>query len=251
MKKFRIYDQRNKGELLPHFDLVYRDLDDASGNVYGLRLSFCSLARLTLAKLDVDDDHVRATLALYGPYVALSVEPPVRVMRKLRALLRIPGYEPRTLGVHFHDLAVWWDVWANSHHWTSDTPRWRDGSWHPLNTFFGRENYESTLVEKADVIVPMPEKGYAGTVEIRRDTWKRPRSPFTRVVHRAHVEMKEPIPVPGKGENSWDCGEDAIHGITTPAKSIVEGIVAIMNSAKRDREKRAGKNWKPEERAAS
>lgn len=94
--------------------------------------------------------------------------------------------------------------------------------------------------------VKMPERGYACTGRIARDSWRRPRW-FRRTVVRAHVKMNtgEQIPIPGKGENSWDCGEDANYSQTFPAKTIEEALAHVAADAMRTREKRGGPNWRP------
>lgn len=180
-----------------------------------------------------------------GASAHLTLESPM-LRRRLGDLLRLSRYDDRELSLRFFDKAVWWKVWSDSHGWTSDTPRWRDGSWHPLDTIFGKTTYVTELVERADMLVPMPEKSYRGHVEIRRDSWRRPRWPFARVVYRAHIDMTDPVPVPGKGENSWDLGQDAIYGMTVPARTVADAIAAVVKSAMRDRIRRAGQNWVPE-----
>ena len=56
----------------------------------------------------------------------------------------------------------------------------------------------------------MPEGKYPAHVKRERRTWKRPRW-FTPLVRGYwDVDVESGIPVPGKGENSWDCDDDAI-----------------------------------------
>jgi len=106
------------------------------------------------------------------------------LMSFLGERLELPKYESLITSIRFFDKAVWWSVWNNDDQWSKETPRWKYGSWHPLDTFLGRRQFSSKLIEQADVVVPMPEKGYSGYVEIRRDVWKRPRWPFPTVISR-------------------------------------------------------------------
>lgn len=156
----------------------------------------------------------------------------------------------RRLALEVHDWAVWWQLWVDDSGWTASRPRWRDGSLHFLDLLLGREAHASKVLDARDIVVCMPEGQYTGHCELRADTWSRPRWQTRRVV-RAHVDMRDPIPVPGKGENAWDCGEDAIHGITVPAETFADAIASVTMSALRDRERHGGIGWTPERREAA
>lgn len=87
-----------------------------------------------------------------------------------------------------------------------------------------------------------PEKIYKLTVDLKVDTWKYSRWPFwplTRTLARADVKVIDPkgIPVPGKGENSWDCGDDATYGIHGCAGSVHEAVEMLRSSVLRSRRK--------------
>lgn len=60
----------------------------------------------------------------------------------------------REVSVRVHDWGVHWRAWADPHHWSSSTPRWRDGSWYPFG-FPGRK-VSSEVVEEREVDVPFP-----------------------------------------------------------------------------------------------
>jgi len=144
------------------------------------------------------------------------------------------------------DGAIWWQLFADDRGWTCDRPRWRDGNWKPADTFLGKTKYTRLVVEDAkEVLVPMPERAYAGTVLLTEDTWKRPRW-FAKTKLFATVEMTEPVPIPGKGENSYDCGEDAIHSASVSARTVEDAIVEVVRSALRTRKRHGGTNWLPE-----
>lgn len=53
--------------------------------------------------------------------------------------------------------------------------------------------------------------------------------------------MQQGIPFPGKGENSWDCGDDAYYGF---GGATIESAVADIIA---DTLKRRGNNWRPSE----
>ena len=95
----------------------------------------------------------------------------------------------------------------------------------------GRSKYSERDIETVRVNVPMPEGDYPATVQLDQAVWKRPRWPFAQKIHRADIELDKPIPIPGKGENSWDLDEDAIFSLTTPAKTPQEAVDALVRSA--------------------
>lgn len=129
-------------------------------------------------------------------------------------------------------------------------PGWRlrvpgPGRW--ARWVLGPEVASRTVVSKRRVLVPMPEGLYPGVVRIERvPVWKRPRWPGKRVRVWSWIRMEVPVPVPGKGENSWDQGDDAI-GATGGGKATVESAVAaVVESALRIRSAYGGEGWVPE-----
>jgi hypothetical protein len=62
---------------------------------------------------------------------------------------------------------------------------------------------------------------------------------------RAKITPDTPIPFPGKGENSWDCGEDATHSMTCNATNEQEAVAKLVASVLNDRYRHGGKNWRP------
>lgn len=118
-------------------------------------------------------------------------------------------------------------------------PRLRDRA-------LGKLEHSEDELRVVETVIPMPEGNYPATVRLTRAMWRRRRWPLSRrVVLRGHVEMKVPIPVPGKGENSWDIDDDAHYGVTCPARSVSEAVSAVAQGALRDRERYAGPNWRP------
>ena len=141
----------------------------------------------------------------------------------------------------------WWrdDVGQD---WNSKDTFWnrKEFDFNPANFFLGHDKHSSRDIKRVPVVVSMPERNYEGTVRIFESTWKRPRWPFARRMIRTELEMKEGIPHPGKGENSWDCGEDCTYGMTAPCKTEYEAIAQMVESVMRDRRRYGGSvNWEP------
>jgi hypothetical protein len=169
-----------------------------------------------------------------------------------------PGFIPgntRTTGVRFFDGRMWVQCWYDDSGWDNKVPgHW--GGFHftfsPVDFLLGRHNYsKETLATYENVDIPMPEGSYPATVKLERATWKRTRWPFKRTIIRANIDMGDnPIPFPGKGENSWDCGDDATYALTTPASTLHEAVGAMMESVTRNRIKNGGVDWRPESKIA-
>jgi len=154
----------------------------------------------------------------------------------------------RTIGFRIFDGALWLDLWINDDEWRSKDPFWKKTICiRPMDIVFGRAKHSSDQ-ERApilDTVVKMPEGEYQATVILYTSTWKRPRGWWTKVIRRAEIEIPKGIPVPGKGENSWDLDDDAIFGLTCPATTVEEAVQAVIESANRSREKYGGKSWLP------
>lgn len=76
------------------------------------------------------------------------------------------------------------------------------------DALFGKPKHSLEILSEQDIT--MPEGKYPAHVKRERRTWKRPRG-FTPLVREYwDVDVESGIPVPGKGENSWDRDDDAI-----------------------------------------
>ena len=74
---------------------------------------------------------------------------------------------------------------------------------------------------------------YRGTAKHTRRTWKRRFS--TKVSDGYEIDMREGVPFPGKGENSWDMGDDAYYGFGGETiEKAVSHIVAEVQKRRYD-----------------
>jgi hypothetical protein len=159
----------------------------------------------------------------------------------LRGVRRL--HDINLIDVAVHDGAIWWEFVHPKHEWKSGTSRWRHGNWHPLDTLLGRRVHSKEIIDgPIEVVIPMPERGYDATVTIELARWKRPRWPWATELRRYNVEIPGGIPVPGKGENSWDCGDDAIFGQSGPGRSVEVAIGNIVESALTTRKRHGGRH---------
>ena len=100
---------------------------------------------------------------------------------------------------------------------------------------FGCAGYSDKVLSEHKAHVYLPEGSYEVDITLSLSTWKRPRWPFPKRVYRAEIRSESGIPVPGKGESSWDCGSDAVYSLTLPAKDVQEAVAAMTRSVLKTR----------------
>lgn len=150
--------------------------------------------------------------------------------------------QSRSIGCYFHDWAFWYKFWVGDMaSWSRDyswCQWWRQGSIHFDDLILGRTKCErEVLSEKIPIAIPMPEGNYAATAQHERMTWRRPRwFAKTRIYTNVNVPNGG-LPHSGKGENSWDCGDDGLCGYSVEglslAKAIARGVESTLESRKR------------------
>lgn len=124
---------------------------------------------------------------------------------------------------------------------------WKGWHWSDFvsDLIFGSAEYsERVLLDQAGS-VSMPEGDYPVSVKLVESVWRRPRRPWPAKMRRAKIECEKGIPHPGKGENSWDCGEDATYGLVCPAESVDEALIVLREVVTRSRERYGGRDWMP------
>lgn len=156
-------------------------------------------------------------------------------------------YEDREIGFSVHDGTIHWRVWMDPDSWSS-SDGWRNSSFSYVDFILGKTEHHSEILREVETVIPMPEGPYPAKVVFTRDTWKRPRG-RTSVVLRADVTPDKPVPVPGKGENSWDCGDDFISCQIGPGATVAEAVSNFVASVLTKRERYGGSNWQPKEPA--
>jgi len=156
---------------------------------------------------------------------------------------------PRSTGFNIYDWCIIVNVWNDDSVWSRDQPWWNEIriDFKKIPDFiFGRVVRTEELIKTEKVSVPMPESHYDGEVKVTRVIRKRTRWFWKKVRIESWIDIKGGIPVPGKGEDSWNCGEDSITG-TGSRDGTVEGAISqIIHSALRTRVRYGGKDWRPE-----
>lgn len=86
----------------------------------------------------------------------------------------------------------------------------RSGRWYLYDWLFGRVKFAKRTLDSGTTEIVMPEGRYPATWEIEEYQHWRPRWPFRKTRQSIDFEIEGGIPIPGKGENSWDIDDDAI-----------------------------------------
>lgn len=149
----------------------------------------------------------------------------------------------RELSIRIFDWAIWWCLWRNDGQCHSTDKR--QGSWHPLDTLLGPLKPKTVRKEQHDVTLSMPESDYPCSVTMELVRWKRKRW-FAFYRQRANVAFEIPVPVPGKGENGWDCGDDALCESSFIADSLEEALDKVRADVIKTRTNRGGLGWMPQ-----
>lgn len=161
----------------------------------------------------------------------------------------------RELGITWHNQAFWIALWRDPDEaWgRGGPPFWKDARSrqrhiviHPLDILLGDMRCTTEQLGEQAAEVGLPEGTYPVRVRIERRTWTRPRWPWgakTRIT--ATVESEQGLPIPGKGENSHDCGDDAYYSIGTPAATIEDAVNAAAASVLETRRRYGGEGWQP------
>ena len=146
----------------------------------------------------------------------------------------------RELEVAIHNQGIWFKLWTAEDDTYGKRSQWRNFVIYPLDILLGKVQYSCQKLKTETVEIPMPEGTYPATVTMECAKWKRPRWPIAQVRLGADVDIPKGVPIPGKGENSWDCDDDAIFGMSCAARNPEEAVAKVVESALRTRKRYGG-----------
>jgi hypothetical protein len=119
--------------------------------------------------------------------------------------------------------------WGRSMEWNSRDPWWIRGLKFDIQRFvLGRRVYVAEELALVPCHVPMPEGFYPAVAKVQRVTRGFTRW-FKHTGQEVTLDIPKGIPYAGKGENSWDCGDDGLFGIG--GDSIEDAIRRARESA--------------------
>lgn len=161
----------------------------------------------------------------------------------------------RELSVAWHNQALWIALWRDPDEsygrggplfWKDARSRQRHIVIHPLDILLGRTRCETERLDAQSAEVELPEGRYPVQVVIERRTWTRPRWPWSRKVRiSANVSSEKGLPIPGKGENGWDCDDDAYYSIGTPTATVIDAVQHAAKQVLETRMRYGGPSWVP------
>lgn len=121
----------------------------------------------------------------------------------------------------------------------SDPLNWMRGCRFLIDDIFGRATYANEKVgPPVQAVACFPEGQYTLTLQRETSTWTRPRWPWAYVRTSVDITLERPPGFQGKGENSWDCGPDAIYGMSSEGHSYEDAVATYVKAVLRERAKR-------------
>lgn len=172
-----------------------------------------------------------------------SLRPVASVYLTLKHLWpRAVHQESRTYSISLSEGALHYDLGkpGSGDEWHRDDPlNWMRGCIFVADKLLGRMDYHKAKVGPVvDAIASFPEGDYPLKLQREVAIRKRARWPFKSMSRSVNIEAVRPAPFQGKGENSWDCGDDAIWGMSSPGHSYEDAVAAYVKATLRDRAKR-------------
>jgi hypothetical protein len=158
----------------------------------------------------------------------------------------------RRFSLYWFEGTLCFTPWAREMEWRATDPWWVKGAtFNPTDFLLGKRNHEHIIhSEYEPVLVPMPEGCYVAQMRREERRWTRPRWPWwpSKIVQKyIEISIDGGIPFEGKGENSYDCGEDGLWGCSSESWSLERAAAHVVESVLKDR-KRYGGRWIHRER---
>lgn len=151
----------------------------------------------------------------------------------------------RSLGLEYYQGGIRLNLWQDPMEFRGVDPKWWGMHLDLPDFFLGCSKYAKTELSTEHTQISLPEGNYPSKIVFLSESWTRPRWPWPTTRVSAEITPKTPVPVPGKGENAWDCEDDAVHSMGTSASTVSEAVGKFTQSILRDRERYGGKNWLP------
>lgn len=133
------------------------------------------------------------------------------------------------------DWSIRFAPWGRWGEWRSADPWWIRGVSLDLRRLvLGERVYQAEELALVPCHVPMPEGNYPAVAKVQRVTRGYTRW-FKRVGVEVDLSIPKGIPFAGKGENSWDCGDDGLFGLG--GNSIDDAIKRAQESVNERRQR--------------
>ncbi len=177
-----------------------------------------------------DEDQLQVSLAIPPFAFWLAMQVPWKSW-----IRRWVPERTRTMKLSMFEWSISLVLWERDGEWRRADPWWIRGASLDLKDFFlGKSKYTSTeTAPQQRIRVGLDNRTYEGTAKFERATWKRPWwFTLTRDSVWINMDQGHGLPHAGKGENSYDCGDDALCGFgvngTCVEAAIQHGIETVM-----------------------
>lgn len=128
-------------------------------------------------------------------------------------------------------------LWSIGEHMQSEGKRRFYTFW--PDRIFGRPTCTTGKVgEPVQAVACFPEGQYTLTLQREVRTWTRSRWPWPYWRKSVNITVEKPPGFQGKGENSYDCGPDAIYGTSSEGHSFEDAVATYVKAVLRERAKR-------------
>ncbi len=235
---------------------VWLNRHDTTEGLASLEVSLGGIHLGGRLKLSADSESpVKVSLGL-GPlqvFVGSESRLARRVVKAIEPMLARDwyGHALGEFSLQFYTIDGSW-VLRGGFNATGDGPRAREFYVDLKDIILGSMEYTKGEGEPQARTIYLAEGAYDLELRKNESMWKRPRWPFTTRAHSynwavtAGVGGRKCLPIPGKGENSYDQDEDAIYSGGIQARNADEAAGAIVGMVMHDRARRAGPGWLPE-----
>lgn len=147
------------------------------------------------------------------------------------------AFSRREFEIRVNDDCVWIShPWVRQMEWRSDDPWWRkDIVLHVVDWLIGKARYEDVKGQPFRVVVPMPEGCYYAQATPSTSTWTRRWYWPKKTRKSVSLHIPGGIGHSGKGENSWDCGDDGLWGCggDDVYAAIARAVESVLHSRRR------------------
>jgi hypothetical protein len=188
-----------------------------------------------------------------GRWFAIGIEKGAGDGNAIMAHLCLPGFTlyvsrefrhsfgERELSCYWYEGSLWLKLWIDDEY-RSDRPWHRNTvALHVKDRILGRPAYSLARGEPVPILIPMPEGCYEATATPETATWTRRFGIKTTWEGWDIAIPGGGIPHEGKGENSWDCGEDGLCGIGCEG-TLEQAIGKVVAASLRNRKRYGGKH---------
>ncbi len=168
--------------------------------------------------------------------------------------------DEKEISLRIHGGSIWWTLWRDPDVWMNKD--WRNSSFNFSRKILGDTEWIKCNQTYEDFILPYFEGNYAVRIfeedfhlkYKRRIFWFLDKKGKKFEGHAGYQEggvfVEKPVPHEGKGENSWDCGEDCTYsisfGVYQGLHSKADAALEFWKSTSKDRIRYGSKTWLPE-----